>query len=91
MPVKSGGTDNSVSTKDTVLMVLFTFSAMLGFGLFFTLLQENGRPYLFCGCFALCVVCLLLADKKKEIFWGGVAFILLRVAWGMVLVGAHRL
>lgn len=79
------GTDLLFSTKDTILLILFGFGGLLCFALSFSLLQSDGKPYLFGGCLALCLICLLLADKKKELVLGTVGFILLRVVWAILV------
>jgi len=74
-----------LSTKDTILLILFGFSSLLGFALSFSLLHSDGRPYLFAGCVLVCAACLAAAEKKKEIVVGTVGFILLRVLWAVVV------
>ena len=86
---RSDDTDFTLSMKGMVLGVLFGFSALLGFALSFTLLQPDGRPYLFTGCIVLFVLCLLFIDKKKEIALGAVLFILLRLVWSISVSGVR--
>jgi glucose dehydrogenase len=88
---KSGNANFPLSTKDTILGVLCAFSGLLCFALSFSLLQENGRPYLFSGCLAVCLVCLLLTEKKKELVLATAAFILLRVFWAILVSGLRIL
>lgn len=88
---KRGASDFPFSMKDTILFILFGFSGLLCFALSFSLLQENRRPYLFGGCLVVCLVCLLLAKKKKELVLGTAAFILLRVAWAILVTGLQKL
>ena len=78
-----------LSTKDTILCVPIGFSGLLGFALSFSLFQPEGRPYLFGACLIVCVVSLLFADKKKDLFLGSLAFILLRLAWSAAITGLH--
>lgn len=85
------GTHSYLSTKDTILGIVFAFSGLLSFALSFTLLHDNGRPYLFCGSLALCLVCLLLAKNKKVIVLGTVGFILLRVVWSILTTSLQML
>jgi glucose dehydrogenase len=87
----SGSAGFPFSTKDTILGILFTFSGLLAFGLSFTLTQSDGRPYLFCFCLAVCILSLLFTKQKKEIFWGTIVFILLRLAWATVITGLQML
>jgi drug/metabolite transporter (DMT)-like permease len=84
---RPGNTDSYLSTKDTILGIIFAFSGLLSFALSFTLLHDNGRPYLFCSSLALCLVCLLLADRRKIIALGSVVFIVLRIVWSVLTTG----
>jgi hypothetical protein len=77
------------SLKDTVLLILIAFSALLAFGLSFTLLQRDGSPYLFAGSLVLCSLCLAFADRKKDIVLGTASFILLRVVWPIAINILH--
>jgi hypothetical protein len=88
---ESGNAGFPFSTRDTILGLLFTFSGLLAFGLSFTLMQADGRPYLFCGCLIVCALSLLFVDKRKQIFLGTVAFILLRLVWAAVVTGLQML
>jgi hypothetical protein len=75
------------STKDQVLGVIFVISAMLCFGLSFTLFQPNGRPFLFGGCLLICGVCLAFADNRKGIALAFVVFLGIRVVWAFIVRG----
>ena len=86
---RSRGRDFPLSAKDTVLLIPFAFSALLAFGLSFTLLQSDGRPYLFSGCLVLCITCLAFVDRKKDIVLGTVLFILLRITWSIAINILH--
>lgn len=76
-----------LSTKDAFLSAPICFSAVLAFALSFSLLQPDGRPYVFCGCLVVYVTCLLLADKKKELALASMIFILIRIAWSIAISG----
>jgi len=76
--------DSRLSTKDICLIAVIAPCGLLCFALSFTLLQDNGRPYLFCGSLAVFLVCLLFADKKRDILGGMVVFIMLRVVWSIM-------
>lgn len=88
---KSGRGVFPFSMKDTILLGLCGFSGLLCFALSFTLMQPDGRPYLFGGSLAVFVVGLLFAEKRKDIFLGTIAFILLRLVWGALIEGLHVL
>lgn len=87
-PPRSGP---GLSTKDTFLCVPLCFSAILAFALSFSLLQADGRPYVFVGCLIIYGVCLLFVDKKKELFLGSLVFILIRAVWSAAISGRHLL
>jgi hypothetical protein len=91
MEIQSKREDDNfpISTKDTILLILFGSGALLCFSLSFTLLQDNGRPFLFGGSLVLCLLCILLAQKRKEMLLGTVGFIAIRVLWGIVVTGLH--
>lgn len=78
---KSRESDSELSTRDLVLGLLMAFSAFLAFALSFTLLQPDGRPYLFGGCLIVFFVSLLFADRKRDLFLGSLGFILIRLVW----------
>jgi len=81
----------ALSTKDTFLCAPICFSAILAFALSFSLLQPDGRPYVFVGCLIVYGVCLLFADKKKELVLASLVFILIRVVWSAAISGRHFL
>jgi hypothetical protein len=76
------------STKDELLGVVFVFSSLLGFALSFTVLQSNGRPVLFTVCVLVSVLCLALANNKKGIALGFLAFLALRTVWALIVGGS---
>jgi hypothetical protein len=80
-----------LSTKDTLVCAPICFSALLAFALSFSLFQPNGRPYVFCGCLIVYAICLLVADKKKELFLASMLFILIRLAWSAAISGRQAL
>lgn len=86
---QSDDTDYPLSMKDMILGVLFAFSALVAFALSFSLRQTDGRPYLFTGCIAFCVLCLLFIAKKKEIVLGALLFILVRLVWSISVSGVR--
>ena len=86
---KPGDAGFEFTTKDTILLMLCGFSGLLGFALSFTLMQPDGRPYLFCCCVAIFVLSLLFAERKKEIALGTLAFILLRLVWAAIVTALH--
>ena len=50
-----------LSLKDHFLIVVMGLSKLLGFALSFSVFHPDGRPYLFCGCllvYLLCICCL---------------------------------
>jgi hypothetical protein len=87
-PHRSG---SLLSMKDTILCAPICFSALLGFALSFPLFQPNGRPYVFCGCVLVYAICLLFADKKKDLFLASMVFILIRIAWSALITGHQAL
>lgn len=87
-PRRSG---SPLSMKDTFLCAPICFSALLAFALSFSLFQPDGRPYVFCGSLIVYGICLLCADKKKELFLASMVFILIRVAWSGAISGRHFL
>jgi hypothetical protein len=82
---KSANSKFPLSMKDTILMVPCALSGLLGFALSFSLLQPDGKPYLFIGCVVVLLVSLLLADKRKELTLGVGCFIALRLVWAAVV------
>jgi len=89
--LNQGATGNYLSTKDTIFGILFGFSALLGFALSFSVLQPNGRPFVFCGCLFICAICILIVDKKKEVVLGSLLFIALRVVWSLSVAAIQYL
>jgi len=84
---QSTGERGELSMRDRLLLIPFGASALLAFALSFTVTQPDGRPYLFCGCLALCVVCLALAKERKAMVGGTVLFIALRLIWSISIIG----
>ena len=85
---------SSLSLKDNILCAPIGFSVLLAFALSFSLFQPGGRLYLFCGCLVVYAVCLMIADKKKDIFFGSMFFVVIRLAWSgavSVLQALHSL
>lgn len=77
--------------KDTILIGVCGFSGLLCFALSFTLMQPDGRPYLFGGSLAVFIVGLLFAEKRRDILLGTIAFILLRLVWSALITGLQIL
>jgi hypothetical protein len=77
--------ENEPSRKDVALGVIFAVSGLLGFCLSFSLLQNDGRPYLFGFCVLTCSACLALATNKAGILLGFAAFLLTRLAWALAV------
>ena len=77
----------SPSVKDQVLGIVFVVSALLCFGLSFTLFQPNGRPFLFISCFLFCLICLTLSENKKGIGLAFVGFLAIRMLWAVIVRG----
>jgi hypothetical protein len=80
-----------LSLKDHFLLVIMGFSALLAFALSFSLWEPDGRPYLFCGCIAVYLICILIATQRKALALGTLAFVGLRLIWSIAITGAQGL
>jgi len=78
------------SLKDHILLIIMGASALLGFALSFSLLQPNGRPYLFSGCVAVYLTCIVFATKRRALVLGTLVFIAIRVIWSVAITAAQR-
>jgi hypothetical protein len=76
---------NEPSRKDVALGTAFVISAFVAFVLSYGLLQTDGRPLFFVACLAVCLVCLFFATNKKGILLGFAAFLLVRIAWALLI------
>lgn len=80
--------EEAVSIKDRFLGGIFCLSGLACFGLSFTLFQADGRPYLFCSLLLLCILCLILAESRKNrtgFVIGFFVFLAVRLVWALVI------
>jgi len=73
--------------KDILLCAPMIFSALIMFGLSFSLFLRDGRPYVFAGSLIVYVACLLLADRKRDLFLASLIILLLQIVFGAVMTG----
>ena len=79
------------SVKDHILLVIMGFSGLLGFALSFTVLQADGRPYLFCGCLVVYLTCTFFATERRALVLATLGVIALRLIWSIAVTGVQGL